>query len=88
MFRGFVYTGLRTKLQPVGSALITSAVFASLHLEFGNGAPLLWVAAIDTFILSLVLCYLREKTGSLWPGICLHALKNFVAFATLYLIAS
>ncbi len=88
MFRGFVYTGLRGKLRPIGAALITSVVFASLHLEFGNGAPLLWVAAIDTFTLSLVLCYLREKTGGLWPGICLHALKNLVAFVTLYLIAA
>jgi len=86
VFRGFVYSGLRTKLKPVVAALITSAVFASLHLEFGNGKPLLWVAALDTFTLSMVLCYLRQKTNSLWPGIVLHALKNGLAFMSLFVI--
>jgi membrane protease YdiL (CAAX protease family) len=85
-FRGLIFTGLRAKLNLVWSTLITSVLFASLHLEFGSGKPLLWVAAIDTFTLSLVLCYLREKTNSLWPGILLHALKNSIAFITLFLI--
>lgn len=87
VFRGFIFTGLRGKLKPVMAALLTSAIFASAHLQFGSGQPLLWVAALDTFTLSLVLCYLREKTDSLWPGILLHALKNFIAFTSLYLIA-
>jgi membrane protease YdiL (CAAX protease family) len=86
VFRGFVFSGLRTKLKPVVAALITSALFASAHLQFGSGQPLLWVAAIDTFTLSLVLCYLRFKTDSLWPGIMLHALKNGIAFTTLFLL--
>jgi membrane protease YdiL (CAAX protease family) len=46
------------------------------------------VAALDTFTLSLVLCYLRQKTDSLWPGIMLHALKNGLAFMSLFLIAA
>jgi membrane protease YdiL (CAAX protease family) len=86
VFRGFVFSGLRTKLKPVLAALLTSALFASAHLQFGSGQPLLWVAAIDTFTLSLVLCYLRFKTDSLWPGIMLHALKNGIAFTALFLL--
>jgi membrane protease YdiL (CAAX protease family) len=86
VFRGFVFTGLRTKLKPVVAALLTSALFATAHLEFGSGQPLLWVAALDTFTLSLVLCYLRYKTDSLWPGIFLHGLKNGIAFVSLFLI--
>jgi membrane protease YdiL (CAAX protease family) len=88
VFRGFVYSGLKTKLKPIVAALATSALFAMAHLEFGSGKPLLWVAGIDTFTLSLVLCYLREKTDSLWPGILLHALKNSIAFVSLFLIAN
>jgi hypothetical protein len=88
VFRGFMFTGLRTKLKPIAAALLTSVIFAVAHLQFGSGKPLLWVAAIDTFVLSLVLCYLRNKTDSLWSGIFLHALKNGLAFTTLYLIAS
>jgi membrane protease YdiL (CAAX protease family) len=88
VFRGFLYTGLRNRMQPVVAALVTSVLFASAHLQFGSGKPLLWVAALDTFTLSLVLCYLRQKNRSLWPGIILHALKNAIAFCSLFIIAS
>lgn len=86
MMRGFLFGSLKKGLPVVWAALITSVMFAAAHLQFGSGAPLLWVAAIDTFTLSLVLCFLRHKTGSLWPGIGLHALKNFVAFASIFLL--
>jgi len=86
VFRGFLYTGLRNKLKPVWAAVCTSLLFATAHLQIGSGNPLLWAAAIDTFTLSLVLCYLRQETDSLIPGMFLHAIKNSVAFITLFLI--
>ena len=86
VFRGFVYTGVRRRFPFLVSAVITSVLFAIPHLQFGEGAPLLWVAALDTFVLSLVLCYVRERTNSLWPGILIHALKNGIAFVALFLI--
>lgn len=82
--RGVLYTGLRTKLPVVAAAIITSVMFAAAHLQAGSGNGLLWVAAVDTFTLSLVLVYLREKTGSLWPSMGLHGLKNFIAFMALF----
>ncbi|CAN5377959.1 hypothetical protein BH10PAT3_BH10PAT3_4250 [soil metagenome] len=84
MFRGFLFTSLRQKFRFRSAAIFTSLLFGIAHLQFGSGAPLLWVAALDTFTLSVVLCYLREKTGSLWPSIMLHAIKNSVAFFALY----
>jgi len=86
--RGFLYTGLRKKLPIVVSAIITSLLFAAAHLQFGSGNALLWVAAIDTFMLSLVLVYLREKTGSLWAPILLHMIKNGVAFTYLFILSA
>lgn len=86
VFRGFVFTALRGSLKWIWAALITSVLFATAHLEFGSGQPLLWVAALDTFTLSMVLCYLRQETDSLWPGIMLHALKNSIAFVTLFIL--
>ena len=85
--RGFLYGGLKTKLPVITAVLITSALFASAHLFESGGKGLLWVAGIDTFILSLVLCYVREKTGSLWPGIGIHMLKNGLAFIVLFNIS-
>jgi membrane protease YdiL (CAAX protease family) len=86
LMRGLLFTSLRKAMNFVWAALITSAIFASAHLPEGAGGGPLWVAAIDTFVLSLVLCWLREKTGSLWPGITLHAIKNGIAFAALFVL--
>jgi len=85
VFRGFLFTNLRAKLRLRWAILLTSVLFAVVHLQFGNGQPLLWVAAIDTFILSCYLCILRERSGSLWPSILLHAMKNSVAFYFLFI---
>lgn len=86
VFRGFVFGGLKNKLPVVWAAIGTSLLFAVAHLQFGSGKPLLWVAALDTFTLSLVLCWLRQKTGGLWAGILVHALKNGLAFFVLFIV--
>lgn len=84
LVRGFLFTGLKSKLPLLTAAIITSIVFATAHLQWGSGKPLLWVAAADTFVLSMVLVWLRHKTGSLWPGIGVHFIKNGIAFLALF----
>ncbi len=85
-FRGFLYSSLKKNLPKIWAVAITGLIFAIPHALEGQGGGLLWVAAVDTFILSAVLCWLREKTGRLYAGIGLHALKNFIAFASIFLI--
>ncbi len=82
--RGFLFSGLRTKLAFIPAAIITSVIFAAAHLQIGYDAPLLWVAAIDTFILSMVMVYMRERTNSLASPIFLHMIKNGLAFIALF----
>lgn len=82
--RGFLFGSLRKYLKWGSAALLTSLIFAAAHLPEGGDAGPLYIAALDTFVLSLVLCWLREKTGSLWAGITLHAVKNGIAYLTLY----
>ncbi|MDQ3123816.1 MAG: CPBP family intramembrane metalloprotease [bacterium] len=84
IFRGYLYSSLRSKFNFKKATILTSILFGIAHLQFGAGAPLLWVAAIDTFILSYFLCYLRERTGSLWAPILLHAIKNCIAYVILF----
>ena len=60
------------------SALVSSAVFALLHLE-----PVLLPALL---LLAVALCYLFEKTESLLPPIVAHA--TFNSFATSIIILS
>jgi membrane protease YdiL (CAAX protease family) len=84
LVRGFLFTGLKQKMNVLVAAIVTSIVFAAAHLQWGSGAPLLWAAAADTFTLSMVLVWLRHKTGSLWPGIGVHFIKNGIAFLALF----
>lgn len=86
MVRGFLYSSLRKAMKLLPAALLTSLIFASWHLPEGGAAGPLYIAALDTFVLSLVLIYLREKTGSLWASITLHAIKNSIAFISLFVI--
>lgn len=86
IFRGFLYTRFRRIFSVKWAAVAISLLFASLHLQLDSGNAPLWVAAIDTLFLSLVLVYLREKTGHIWAGVGLHALKNCIAFITLFVL--
>lgn len=86
VMRGFIYTSLRKIMKPLGALLITSAIFAAAHLPEGGAAGPLWIGAVDTFILSIFLCILREKTGRLAPGMLTHALKNAIAFFYLFIL--
>ncbi len=83
--RGFLYTSLKRAMPWAAAGLLVSVLFGAAHLAEGGDTGPLWIGAIDTFTLSLVLVYLREKTGNLWAGITLHATKNLVAFAILFI---
>lgn len=88
LFRGFLFSAFRKYTNLLVTTVAVSILFAMGHLQFGNGAPLLWIAAIDTFILSAVLCAIRERTGSIWPGVIIHAVKNGFAFIALFLVTT
>lgn len=88
MMRGFLYSGVRKMFGKFISALIVSALFGIAHLAEGGAAGPLWIGALDTFALSLVLVWLREITGNLWAGITLHAIKNGIAFVSLFILTA
>jgi membrane protease YdiL (CAAX protease family) len=80
LVRGYLFSGLRMVWQFWPAVFMTSLFFGAAHLEFGNGGPLVWAAAIDTFLLSIVLCFLRERSGALYAGMLVHMLNNLIAF--------
>ena len=83
LFRGYLYGKLR-KTAPIWvSILVASLAFGLAHLWVGETA-LQWAVTIDTFVLSLMLCALREYTGAIWAGVLLHAIKNGLAFYLLF----
>ena len=79
-FRGFLFGRLRRLLPFWAAALLTSMLFGLAHGQLNVG--------IDTFALSLVLCFLYEGSGAIWSSIVLHMLKNGVAFALLFQMSS
>jgi len=78
LFRGFLFKAFRRTFGFWTGAIAVSLLFAVAHGQANVG--------IDVFVLSIFLCYLREKTDSLWPSIALHALKNLVAFIFLFIM--
>lgn len=81
LVRGYLYSGLRSRWRFLPAMLVTSVLFGFAHLQLGSGAAVLWAAGVDTFVLSLVLVYLRENTGALYAGMLVHALNNLIAFS-------
>jgi membrane protease YdiL (CAAX protease family) len=74
-FRGFFYGALRNWKGPWPAAVLTGMVFGAIHLGSAEAAFLL---PLGFFGFSL--CLLRERTGSLYPGIALHCMNNSLAF--------
>jgi membrane protease YdiL (CAAX protease family) len=74
-FRGFFYGALRNWKGPWPAAILTGLVFGAIHVGSAEAAFLLPLA-----FFGFALCLLRERTGSLYPGIALHCMNNSLAF--------
>jgi|SRR5580692_181963 membrane protease YdiL (CAAX protease family) len=78
LFRGYIFTALRSWRGTLPAALITGLVFGGVH--YGS-APTLDLVPLAG--LGFGLCFLYRFTGSLYPCMVAHSLNNSVAFASL-----
>ena len=78
-FRGFMFAGLRRALPFAAAAAISGGLWGLFHYT-GAGT---WGVVLQLFAFGLVLSWLYERTGSIWPPIAVHALNNAIAFAIL-----
>jgi sodium transport system permease protein len=69
-FRGLILNGLRRRFAPWSAVLLSAFLFAVFHMNVFATAPL--------FLLGVVLGLLALYSGSLWPGILLHAGCTFL----------
>ena len=60
------------------SIFLVSLLFGIVHLQ--------WNVGVNVFAMSIVLCGLREITGTVYAGILTHMIKNGVAFYLLYIL--
>lgn len=77
LFRGYLFGRLREKFGFWLTTIVVSIAFGVVHLQ--------WNVGVDTAVLSVFLCYLRERTGSIWASVSLHAIKNGLAYFLLFI---
>ena len=86
IFRGWLYGKLRPMLSTrmsdrasmIVSIFLVSLLFGVIHMQ--------WNVGVNVFAMSIVLCALREITGTIYAGILTHMIKNGVAFWLLYVL--
>ena len=76
IFRGWLYGKLRAKIPAIPAIILVSILFGIVHGQ--------WNVGVTVFVMSIVMCTLREITGTIWGGVLLHIIKNGVAFYFLY----
>ena len=78
-FRGFVFAGLCRRYDWRKAALISSALFALIHLQ-----P---TAFLPIFILGYIFAYLYHRSDSIWPAIVMHVSTNALGLGAAYMLA-
>ncbi len=74
LFRGFLLEGMaRSKIGLTGAVIITSAIWAVIHMQYG------WFEIISIFFIGILLCLAKIKSKSLYVPIAMHMLMNLAA---------
>lgn len=80
MFRGILFSTLRSRMRIWSAVLLTSVVFGAVHvlnaLALGDLA-LASSQAVAAAMTGLLLVALVVRTGSIWPAIIYHMIWNF-----------
>ena len=74
-FRGFLFAGLRTRWSLWPAAITSGLIFGSVH------APTGITTVVPLAVLGFALCWLYDRTGSLWPCVIAHMINNGLALA-------
>lgn len=78
-FRGFMFAGLRRSGGFWVGAVVSSAIWGLFHYT----GPDSWAVCLQLALFGIALCWLYERTGSIWPTIALHTFNNALAFTLL-----
>jgi len=78
IFRGILYRAFRQRWAVSFSIILSSAIFALIHLEFYYFIPLMFVGAAAAYSL--------EKTRSIYTPILFHAVNNAASIALLIIM--
>lgn len=77
LFRGYIYGVLRRFAGRTPAIVVSSLLFAAMHLHLP--------AMLGLVLLATILCLLYERTGSLWANIMVHSSFNTISIIILLL---
>lgn len=80
LFRGFIYSSLKTRMGAPLAMLTSAAVFAGMHFDKGGSLML--------FVIGFVLAFTYERTRSLYASMIAHGLWNTTACAVMVALFS
>lgn len=80
MFRGVLLSALMRRMSTAQSIAICAMLFGLVHLA---GLDFQWYALPNLMLFAVALCWLRLRSGSLWPSILAHGLYNLFALVAL-----
>jgi hypothetical protein len=69
-FRGSIQSSMQGVLRRREAVVVTALMFAILHLQF--------LALPHLIVMGLMLGWLRQASGSLYPGMVLHFVHNLI----------
>jgi membrane protease YdiL (CAAX protease family) len=82
IYRGMLYSGLRSRLPVAPSVLIVGAIFTLVHVQQYWGA---WASLVGLTTLSFILTAIRAYTKSLLPCVVVHLVFNMIGATSILL---
>jgi len=80
VFRGVTYRGLRRRLAFIPAAALSAFLFSLAHVDLQH--------ALQLFAIGVILAWTTERSGSILPGMILHAGVNLMSLLVLWDAAS
>jgi ABC-2 type transport system permease protein/sodium transport system permease protein len=81
-FRGYLLGALGTRLRPWAAILISGGLFGLFHVVTPGG--IVFARLVPTALLGIVLGWVAWRSGSVWPGMVLHACHNGLLLLVVY----
>ncbi len=75
VFRGFIFPAMSKWRGALVGAVITSLLFGLAHLQLN--------VSLYTVVFSLILCFMYARLRSIWPGVILHMVNNYIAYTSI-----
>ncbi len=80
IYRGYILQALLAKFSPLVAAVLSSLIFASIHVAIGPGM------VIYLFMGALIPAFLFIRFRSIYPCVLMHFMNNVVAYVVIPLV--